>query len=614
MKISGFPEFWSLLSRTRRREFVVLLGLQFILSVLEFFAVGAVPAYVLLISRSEEIMAMPRVSGWLNVVGIDDVTTLLYVGGLGLIALFLLRGLFNLIVLKVQSRFMASIGGDVSLQLFTAYLHAPYLFHLTRNSAHFVHLVINETVRMGGNYLLPLLTAAQALFIIIALTLLVLVADPMLALVLGVTAGGACFLFVRTKRETLGRVGAEVSLRNRLLTQTLNEGLGSFKHTRLRALEGDVRQEFEHHAEVREEAQRTMRFNQGLSKPVFETVGLTALILLVFVMLLQGRSPDLVVPTLALMGSVAVRMLPTLNQLAVGLNTMRSNTATLVNLVNEYRVLGIGPDEPSFDAAATTKPLAMGDIVFTDVTYRYPGQNHDALQSLSLTIPAGSSVAFVGPTGSGKTTAIDVMLGFLAYSGGDITVGGRSIRENMAGWQRLIGYIPQAIYLTDASIRRNVALGVPEDEIDDAAIWRALEAAQLADYIRGLPEGLQTNVGERGVRLSGGQRQRVGIARALYFAPEVLILDEATAALDNATERRLMAAIEKAKSGRTLVMIAHRLSTVRNCDRIFFIKAGLVAATGTYDELIENCPEFRDMAYSGNSVSVEGDLLDNQRQ
>ncbi|MBS9475985.1 ABC transporter ATP-binding protein [Ancylobacter radicis] len=596
MKIDGLSDFWSLLPRHRRRQFIVLMGLQLALSVLEFIAVGAVPAYVLLMSQSAEVMAMPQVRAWLDWIGIHDVLTLLYAGGVGVIVIFLVRGAFNLVVLKVQARFMAAVGGDLSLRLFTAYLHAPYLFHLTRNTAHFIHLVMGETARMIGNFVQPLIGAAQALFILVALTLLVVVSDPFMALMLGVTAGGACFVFVRMHRDKLHRVGTEFSERNRRLTQTLNEGLGSFKHTRLRGLEADIRRDFARHADVREAAQRTMRFNQGLSKPVFETVGLTALILLVFVMLMQGRSPDLVVPTLAMLGAVAVRMLPTLNQLAISLGTMRANLSAVTNLVKEYRALGITADTPDPDTSVTGPALPMGDIVFKDVTYRYPGQDHDALHQLSLTIPAGSSVAFVGPTGSGKTTAVDVMLGFMECSGGDITIGGRSIRENLPAWQRLIGYIPQAIYLTDASVRRNVALGVPEDEIDDAAVWRALEAAQLADYVRTLPEGLGANVGERGVRLSGGQRQRIGIARALYYAPEVLVLDEATAALDNATERRLMAAIEEAKSGRTLVMIAHRLSTVRNCDRIFFVKAGRVAAVGTYDELIATCPEFRELA------------------
>ncbi|WAC28630.1 ABC transporter ATP-binding protein [Ancylobacter sp. SL191] len=596
MKIDGLAEMWGLLTRERQRQMLGLLALQITSSALEFVAVGAVPAYVLLMSRSTEVMAMPRVRAWLDWIGIHDVTTLLYVSGAIVIGLFLVRGAFNLVLLRVQARFMAAVGGETALRLFTAYLHAPYMFHLSQNTAHFTHLVMGESARMVANYMQPLLNSAQAVFILASLTLLVVISDPTMALILGVTAGGGCFLFVRAHRDRLHRVGTEFSDRNRRLTQTLNEGLGSFKHTRLRGLEGDIRREFSHHADRREAAQRTIRFNQGLSKPVFETVGLTALILLVFIMLLQGRSPDLVVPTLAMLGAVAVRMLPTLNQLAAQLGTMRSNLSAVNNLVKEYKTLGIAPGMPLPTDTAAHEPMSMGDIVFKDVTFRYEGQERAALQDLNLTIPAGSSVAFVGPTGSGKTTAVDVMLGFLEYSAGDISVGGRSIRENLPGWQRLIGYIPQVIYLTDASIRRNVALGVPEGEIDDDAVWRALEAAQLADYVRGLPEGLQTNVGERGVRLSGGQRQRIGIARALYYTPQVLVLDEATAALDNATETRLMAAIEHAKSDRTLIMIAHRLSTVRNCDRIFFIKAGRVLASGTFDELLATCPEFRELA------------------
>lgn len=596
MKINELSDLWSLLPHRLKLQFLLLLALQISLSVLEFVAVGAVPAYVLLMSRSAEVMATPRLRAWLDWIGVHDVTTLLYVSGAGLIGLFLIRGAFSLVVLRTQARFMAAVGGEISLRLFTAYLHAPYLFHLRHNSAHFIHLVMGESTRLVANYMQPLLNSAQAVFILMALTLLVVVSDPLLALILALVAGGGCFLFVRAHRDRLHRVGTEYGDSNRRLTQTLNEGLGSFKHTRLRGLESDIQGEFRRHADVREAAQRAIRFNQGLSKPVFETVGLTALIVIVFIMLLQGRSPDLVVPTLAMLGAVAVRMLPTLNQLAAQLSTMRSNLSAVHNLVKEFRALGITADMPLTTPAAAGTPTSPGDIVFHDVTFHYEGQERPALQNLSLTIPAGSSVAFVGPTGSGKTTAVDVMLGFLEYTSGDITVGGSSIRDNLPGWQRLIGYIPQVIYLTDASVRRNVALGVPESEIDDGAVWRALEAAQLADYIRTLPDGLETNVGERGVRLSGGQRQRIGIARALYYAPQVLVLDEATAALDNATETRLMAAIEHAKSGRTLIMIAHRLSTVRNCDRIFFIKEGRVLAAGRFEELLATCPDFRELA------------------
>jgi len=595
MKIVGLSEFWSILRHRHRRELLRLIVLQFGLSVLEFVAVGAVPAYVLLMSRADEAMHLPQLRPWLDRLGIHDVTTLIFVAGAAVIGLFLVRGAFNVWVLKVQTHVAAEITGDLSRRLFAGYLHAPYLLLLTRNTSHLVHLTMDETQRIANGYLVPLLNLFQALLIAGALILLVLVADPFMALMLAAVAGGGCLLFLRLNRERLHRFGREFGLGNKLMTQTLNEGLGSIKHTRLRGLEADIDREFSSHVDRRERAQRALRFSEALSKPAFETIGLTGIILLVFAMLLQGRPLDLIVPTLAMLGAVAVRMLPTLNQIAANLSLMRSHLVPVSALVAEFHTLGLVGQDTGADAEREVPPFAIGDIEFEGVSFRYPGQSHDTLHAISLTIPAGSSVAFVGPTGSGKTTVVDVMLGFLDHYEGDIRVGGRSIRENMAGWQRLIGYIPQTIYLTDASIRRNVALGVPESDIDDAAVWRALEAAQLAEYVRSLPDGLETSVGERGIRLSGGQRQRIGIARALYYSPQLLVLDEATAALDNATEQRLMSAIEQAKSNRTLVMIAHRLSTIRNCDRIFFIGAGRVLATGTFEELMQRSAEFRAM-------------------
>ena len=215
---------------------------------------------------------------------------------------------------------------------------------------------------------------------------------------------------------------------------------------------------------------------------------------------------------------------------------------------------------------------------------------------MSLAIGKGTSVGFVGPSGAGKTTIVDVLLGLLEPSAGRVLVDGVDVHRNLAVWQRKIGYIPQSIYLTDDSVRRNVAFGRDDDDIDDADVWAALEAAQLADLIRSYPEGLDTHVGERGVRLSGGQRQRIGIARALYHRPEVLVMDEATSALDNQTERQFVEALEALQGDHTVVVIAHRLSTVRNCDALFMLDEGRVVAEGSYDELMATSDEFRRMA------------------
>ena len=230
------------------------------------------------------------------------------------------------------------------------------------------------------------------------------------------------------------------------------------------------------------------------------------------------------------------------------------------------------------------------------MSYSYPEASEQALNGISVAIRKGQAIAFVGESGAGKTTIVDLLLGLMKPTYGKITVDGKNIHENISGWQRNIGYIPQTIYLADDSLRRNIAFGLPDEEIDDKKIIRALKSAQLEKLVESLPEGLETIVGENGTRLSGGQRQRVGIARALYHNPEVLVMDEATSALDNITEQQVTAAIESLMGERTIIMIAHRLTTVMNCDRLYLMEHGKIVQEGTYHELVETSQQFREMA------------------
>ena len=236
------------------------------------------------------------------------------------------------------------------------------------------------------------------------------------------------------------------------------------------------------------------------------------------------------------------------------------------------------------------------DIEVRNVHYSYPGSEEMALKGVTLTIPRGQSIAFTGPSGAGKTTMVDLLLGLLDPVRGEILVDGENIQEHLSAWQRNIGYIPQFIYLSDESLRSNIAFGIPEKEIDDEKVWKALRLAQLEDFVTRLPDGLDALIGERGVRLSGGQRQRIGIARALYHDPQVLVMDEATSALDNITEKQIIQAIEELKGDRTIITIAHRLTTVMKCDRIYFMTDGKIHSEGTYDELIEHNEQFRVLA------------------
>jgi len=248
------------------------------------------------------------------------------------------------------------------------------------------------------------------------------------------------------------------------------------------------------------------------------------------------------------------------------------------------------------DRRKAKKVILKRQIEVNNLYYTYPESSEQALRGVSFTIPKGKAIAFVGESGAGKTTIVDLLLGLMKPIKGAITVDGNDIHENLAGWQQNIGYIPQSIYLSDDTLRRNIAFGLPDKEIDDEKVMRAIESAQLGKLLKSLPEGLETRIGEHGTRISGGQRQRVGIARALYHNPEVLVMDEATSALDNITEQQVTKAIESLMGERTIIMIAHRLTTVMNCDRLYLMEQGKIIQEGTYQELVESSQQFREMA------------------
>ncbi|WP_373355209.1 ABC transporter ATP-binding protein [Pseudoroseicyclus sp. CXY001] len=597
MELSDLRRLWSILSSSHRRMLVGQMLGMIATSFLEFIAIASIPLFVTAVGNPEAILTQPIVSSIMATAGLKGPSAFIYLLGCLIIFIFCLKGLALALVFRGQATISARITSDVTRALFSSYINAPYFYIHSRNTAQCINIAAGESVRLVQSYILPLLIMIMNIFLLFSLLLIVLVSDPLLGLCIGIFAGGGGYLFNWFNRARLTALGYELSAHNKSLIQKLNEGLGGYKHIKLRGLEREIFCDADVHIAKREEAFRITRFIQMLPKPLFETIGLSLLILMVLMLLMAGRPLDTIVPTLTMLGAVAVRALPALFGITGSISSMRANVAALHNVLKEFDELGI---ENVMQARQLAAPVRgdhpVGDIVLRDVNVRHFGAARNALKDLSLEIPVGSSVAFVGPTGSGKSTAVDTILGFLDIESGDIQVGGRSVANNLRSWQSKVGYIPQEIFLSDASIRRNVAMGEAIANIDDYAVWSALEDAQMADVVAMMPDGLNTIVGERGAKLSGGQRQRIGIARALYHDPEVLVLDEATSALDNETEQKVIDAIETAKRGRTLIMVAHRLSTVRNCDKIFFLQGGRIIAQGTYDELIGSNKEFIKMA------------------
>jgi len=328
---------------------------------------------------------------------------------------------------------------------------------------------------------------------------------------------------------------------------------------------------------------------------IVETVTITLVLGVVLTLLTLGRNPGSILATFSLFAVAAIRLMPTVNRFVAALIQIRFGIPSLDEIhahLNECEKFVTHTSEIKHEEKMTFE----NQIELRDISFRHDESEKLSLDSIMLSIPKRATVGFVGPSGAGKTTIVDIIIGLSKPLAGKVLVDGKDIHESIFSWQNQIGYIPQSIYLLDDTVRNNVAFGLPEDSIDDKKVWNALKLAQLDEFVKSKEKGLDTMVGENGVRVSGGQRQRIGIARALYFEPHVLVMDEATGALDNETERVLMGSIETLGRQKTIIIIAHRLTTVKNCDMIFYLDQGRLMASGPYESLIEKSSEFRQLA------------------
>jgi ATP-binding cassette subfamily C protein len=341
-------------------------------------------------------------------------------------------------------------------------------------------------------------------------------------------------------------------------------------------------------------ATRLQQVYGELPRLLIETVAMVGMMVVVILMLILGRPLPSVLPSLSLFAIAALRVMPSMNRIVNAASNLRYYVPPVLAIAADI----LADSVDSFDATSEgAQQLQFRGSIYVDhVTYRYQGAERDALDDITIEIPKGRSVAFVGASGAGKTTLADVVLGLLAPTAGRVLIDGCELGSVQKEWQARIGYIPQTVYLSDDTLRRNVAFGVADADVRDSDVWAALDAARLGDVARGLPDGLDSFVGERGVRLSGGQRQRIGIARALYHDPDVLVMDEATSALDQRTERDITDVLEAFRGQKTIIVIAHRLSTVRRCDTLFLMSDGRVMESGTFDDLSENSQAFRALA------------------
>ncbi len=569
---------WSILTSRQRRAAAALGVMLLIGMALEVLGIGVVvPALRLLVGDAAALP--PAVNARLPRIGPAGDGRWILAGLLAPLGIYAVKILYLLVAAYWQARFVAALQASLGRQLFATYLAQPWTFHLRHNSARMIQQVA-EVQGFAAVCSLAIATLSE-LLVMVGIVALLLWIEPLGTLVVAGLFLLAAALFEWITRGRTRRWGAARVEHSTLALQQLQQGLGGLKEAKVLGRERHFLRRFQVHADFVSKLLARNLFVSQVPRLWFELLAITALCLLTAVLLWEGRPTSALVPTLGLFATAAFRLLPSLNRMSSSFQQLSFSNA-MIQRLHEQLSAGAAVLPPEHAA-----PLPFCDaIALEDVTFRYEERRQPALDRVSIRIPRCASVGLIGGSGAGKSTLVDVILGLLPPTSGRTTVDGVDIHGDLRGWQMLIGYVPQSIYLGDDTIRRNVAFGLPDELIDDAAVRRALTAARLDEFVAGLPNGLDTLVGERGTRLSGGQRQRIGIARALYHDPQVLVLDEATSSLDDATEKEVMAAVNSLHGTKTLIIVAHRLSTVADCDVLYRLDGGRVVQSGTFAEVV----------------------------
>lgn len=580
-------KIWSLLTSAERRSAVVLLVLMFIGMALETLGVGLViPAFALLTQR-DFATNYPAFQPALEALGNPNQQSLVVGGMVVLVGVYLIKALFLALLAWRQMRFAYGVQVQISQRLFTVYLRQPYTFHLQRNSAQLIRNVMVEAGLFAGNAILPGITLLTESLVLLGLCSLLLLVEPLGALIVTSALGTAAWGFHRLTRGRIAHWGKARQYHEGMRLQHLQQGVGGAKEVKLLGREADFLEQYHVHSVQSARVGQMQATLQQLPRLWLELLAVSGLAVLVISMLAQDRALDAVLPTLGLFAAAAFRLMPSVNRVLGALQLLRYGLPVIDILHTEVNLAALEV------VAGTRSPVTpfRAALELSHVTYAYPGAAGLALKDISLAIQRGESVGFIGASGAGKSTLVDILLGLLTPNTGEVRVDGKDIQANVRNWQDQIGYVPQSIFLTDDTLRRNVAFGLANQQIDDAGVQRAIRAAQLEEFVASLPDGLATFVGERGIRLSGGQRQRIGIARALYHDPAVLVLDEATSSLDTATEHGVMQAVRALQGSKTILIVAHRLSTVEHCNRLYRLHEGKMMEDWTPNRLVSNQPK-----------------------
>lgn len=582
--LNRYKRLWRSIAPRRRLQFSFLLVLMVLASFADILSIGAVVPFLGVLMTPERVFSQPAFAPVIQWLGITEPQGLLFPFTMAFAAAALLAGAMRLMLLYAQTRLSHGIGADFSLSIYRRTLFQPYRVHISRNSSELIAAISSKTASVVYQTLLPLLSLISSCFILTAILAALIAINPQIALVAFLGFGLIYAGVVMMTRRALIRDGQRANREQARVVKALQEGLGGIRDVLLEgAQETYVRTYRSADAPMRR-AQANIQIVAGSPRYGIEAVGMVFIAALSYWLAIQ---PEGIVASISVLGALALgaqRLLPILQLMFSSWSSLRAGKPALDD------VLAMLEQPLPVHASSTepVKPVAFDrDIALEAATFRYSVDSEPVLNALSLTIPRGEKVGFIGATGSGKSTLLDIVMGLISPDEGRLLVDGIPIDDsNIRGWQVRIAHVPQHIFLTDDTIAENIAFGVPRSEIDMDRVREAAVRAQVANVIEALDEGYDTPVGERGVRLSGGQRQRIGIARALYKKADLLVLDEATSALDTGTEGAVMDSLDSLGQELTVLMVAHRLSTLRNCGRIVELEQGRIRRIGRYDEII----------------------------
>ena len=566
---------WKTLVPTERRRLVYIWVLILLGMFLETFSLGLIIPFIGLLSQENYRESIPAVFEFF---GNPSQRDMLLYAMVAIAVVYVLKSIFLYYSAYTQRRFIYQTSGRLTQAAFETYLRQPYAYHLERNSATLIRNVENARSIIGGG-LDPALVLLTDGLVATGLFVMLLVVEPLgtlCVLVLFVVAGLG---FQLSTRKRIAQWGKARKFHAGKVLQHLQQGLSGAKEIKMLGRERKFLDDHEAHLKVSLDVDRRYVMLQSLPRLFFEAVAVVGLAVLVIIMVSSGDEIKDILPTLGLFAATAFRVMPSIGRVIASVQTIGYNKAFMKTVYSDSLL-------PRDVSQSESSHLSFKrEIEVRNVSFKYASAHRPSLSGVNIKIGKGEAVGIIGASGAGKSTLVDVLLGLLSPENGEILVDGIDIQNNLRSWQDHIGYVPQTIYLVDDTLARNVAFGLPDDLVDHDAVARSIKAAQLDEFVATLPDGINTIVGERGVRLSGGQRQRIGIARALYNDPEILVLDEATSSLDTETEQGVMDAVKELLGTKTIVIIAHRTTTVSYCTKVYKMDKAQIVGSGLPSEM-----------------------------